>query len=71
VNPEFEVHMLNERGIDKANQIAKAFDDLLNNLKVLCPEGRQLAIVKTKQEEASFFAKKAMAVSPENQKEQA
>lgn len=68
MNPEFEVHMLNDDGIQKANLIAHHFNGLLNDLKVLCPEGRHMALVRTKLEEASFFAKKAMACSIENQK---
>lgn len=68
MNPEFEVHLLNEGGIRRAKEIALAFDGLLNHLKDLCPEGRELAIVKTKLEEASFFAKKSMAIDPLNWK---
>lgn len=68
MNKEFSVHMLNEAGIGKAMQMADAFDSLLNTLKTLCTEGREFSIVKTKLEEASFFAKKSMAMLPENQK---
>lgn len=68
-NPEFEVHMLNESGIEKAQAIAYNFDCLLDDLKNICPEGRHMSIVRTKLEEASFFAKKAMASSAENQKQ--
>jgi hypothetical protein len=70
VDSLFQFHKLNEAGIKKAIQIAEAFDKLLTELKTLCPErseGREFAIVKTKLEEASFFAKKAMANWPENQ----
>jgi len=63
----FEVHMLNETGKEKARKIALAFDDLMTILKGDCGEGRELAIVRTKLEEACFFAKKAMAKQPENQ----
>lgn len=63
MNKEFQVHMLTEDGKSKAQAIASAFDECLEKLKGLCPEGRELSIVKTKLEEASFFAKKAMAQS--------
>lgn len=75
MNKEFAVHMLNDTGKDKAARIAAAFDLLLETLapadpqtsdQVLCPAGRELALVKTKLEEACFFAKKAMANAPGN-----
>jgi hypothetical protein len=64
--------MLNETGKQKANDIAQAFDNCLmaitsSTFGSLCPQGRELAIVKTKLEEACFFAKKSMANVPENQ----
>jgi hypothetical protein len=65
--PLFEVHMLNEVGKGKASQIAGSFSGLLGELELICPQGRELAIVKTKMEEACFYAKKAMANAPENQ----
>lgn len=69
-HPEFAVHMLNEEGIEKAKIIAYLFDCLLTELceKGFCYPARELAIVKTKLEEACFFAKKAMAINKCNQK---
>lgn len=69
LNPEFQTHLLNDEGIKKAVHIGNVFDALLQDLKLAIPEGRYLSIVSTKLEEACFFAKKAMAVQPENQKE--
>jgi hypothetical protein len=66
----FEVHRLNEAGMAKAAAIASCFDGLLIQLKTICPDStREFSIVKTKLEEAAFFAKKAMAKLPENQEE--
>lgn len=66
MNKEFAVHMLNDAGKDKAKAIAEAFDECLEKLVALCPTGRELAITRTKLEEACFFAKKAMASAPGN-----
>lgn len=70
-SPLFRVHILNEQGIEKAQKLANAFDDLFDHLERLVGAGvnsREFSLVKTKLEEASFFAKKAMASQPENQK---
>lgn len=68
MDPLFEVHMLNDLGKERARNIAKAFDSLLSDLTVFCPTAnREFSIVKTKLEEACFFAKKSMANLPENQ----
>lgn len=66
-NPEFAVHMLNENGKQKARRIQETFDHCLNSLESVCMEGRSFSIVKTKLEEACFFAKKAMAINLDNQ----
>lgn len=80
----FAFHKLNTGGQAKARLIADQFDKLLTELTgengLVCqfsPKGepgkdggRELAIVKTKLEEACFFAKKAMAVQPENQEKE-
>jgi hypothetical protein len=67
----FEVHILNEAGIEKAKIIAQKFDTFLSELIVLWGNpgwNRETALVRTKLEEASFFAKKTMANQSENQK---
>ena len=73
MHKEFEVHILNVEGITKAKEVAQAFDDLLTKLdKLIQPENglsRLYAVTKTKLEEACFFAKKAIASLPENQKQ--
>lgn len=66
MNKEFQVHMLNEAGKAKAAAIAEAFDALLTTLETHCPPSREMSITRTKLEEASFFAKKAMASAPGN-----
>ena len=68
VDPLFRVHRLNGEGLHKAGEIAKSFNGLLEELRLLCPEStREFSIVKTKLEEACFFAKKAVANVAENQ----
>ena len=67
MNPLFQVHRLNEDGMKKAEELAAAFTELLRVLSYMCQEGREFSIVKTKLEEASFFAKKSMAINPDNQ----
>lgn len=72
IRNEFKVHILNEVGIEKAEEIAKAYSDLLNKIEALVPpssaNGRELSLVKTKLEESAFFAKRAMALHPAHQK---
>lgn len=69
MNPEFEVHILNEDGIEKAQDLAASFDTCLQDVLVINPNpSREMSLVRTHLEIASFFAKKAMANQPENQK---
>lgn len=78
VNKEFRVHRLNATGMAKAEYLAEVFDGALTNiLKTVAPapssssqtppNGREIALVRTHLELASFYAKKAMAQLPENQ----
>lgn len=76
----FEVHLLNEAGMAKARQLQREFQAFLETVETLCapgdpvaaqcafpePGARELALVRTKLEEASFFAKRAMAMQPDN-----
>lgn len=67
---EFTVHKLNLQGLNLASLIAEAFSAHLVTLESYCGEnGREMAIVRTKLEEACFFAKKAMAQNQDNQEQ--
>lgn len=66
----FKFHKLNSDGIVKATKIQEIFEETLEALTDHVPAGRELSIVKTKLEEACFFAKKGMAIQKENQVEQ-
>jgi hypothetical protein len=68
---EFEVHVLNEAGLDKAKAIADIFSVALNAIEMLVPPGRERAVVTTKLQEAAFFAKRGMANVTSNQQERA
>lgn len=66
---EFQVHLLNEKGIEKAIKLAQIFDTALSAIEDVNPSSsREMSIVRTHLEIASFFAKKAMANQSENQK---
>lgn len=63
----FKFHKLNAQGIEKAKTIQSLFELQLTALeRVITLDGREMSIVRTKLEEACFFAKKAMAVDPTN-----
>lgn len=71
MDPLFQVHKLNADGLRKANSLAKSFNGLLEELRVICPENtREFSLVKTHLESACFFAKKSIANFPENQEEE-
>lgn len=66
--PEFKKHTLNAAGVEKTELAAGIFSDCLNSLDVLLPgQSREKALVVTKLQEACFFAKRALAIQPENQ----
>lgn len=67
VRREFEFHRLNPVGVKRAQSIAESFSELLEKLEAHVGTGREASLCRTKLEEACFFAKKAMAIQPENQ----
>jgi hypothetical protein len=68
IRPEFRVHKLNAEGLDKAKALAELFSMLLESVeRVSGVEGRDMALVRTHLELASFYGKRAMASKPENQ----
>lgn len=70
---EFKVHRLNRCGLQKADQLAEVFETALAAVRAICANdlkgtgAREMALVATKMQEASFFAKRAMALDPANQ----
>lgn len=79
IRDEFKVHLLNPEGLDKATRLAQAFSVCLDIVEeivgdvqeggAIVASGRDMAIVRTKLQEASFFAKRAMACRRVNQQE--
>lgn len=70
---EFASIALNQQGSDVVHRIRRAFHDLLEELELngVCgADGREMALVRTKLEEASFFAVKA-ACSREHHQQKA
>lgn len=66
VHPAFAVHLLNAQGVERANSVRRSFSDLLYRLEELIEPGRELALVRTKLEEAQQFAVRAVALAPAN-----
>ena len=67
IKPLFQYHALNETGKKEVEWISVWFSDLLGSLEAICPAGRELSIVKTKLEEAAFFAKKSVSMLSDRQ----
>ena len=62
------VHRLNQAGIVKAREMARAFDELTDLLgNMVLADCAEFTICKRKLEEACFYAKKSMALNPKFQ----
>ena len=65
-NVEFDQYILSDTGENKYIKINNLFDNLLSDVIEVCPSSRELSLVKTKLEEACYFAKRAMVLDPKN-----
>lgn len=64
---EFTHHRVNEVGQTKLVAIGEGFSRLLDELESLAPEGREMALVRTKLQEACNWARRAVAAHAVNQ----
>lgn len=65
---EFKVHRLNGNGMLKAQNLGEKFSETLELVERLGTNGggREVALARTALQEASFWAKRAMALDPAN-----
>lgn len=68
VREEFVWHELSDAGIKQCLLVKQAFSELLTKIEALVPGGRELALVKTKIQEASHWANQGVASSKMHQK---
>jgi hypothetical protein len=61
INPLFKSRTLTEAGQQHAEDIRLAFTQCLERVSVYLQDGREMSLVRTKLEEASFYAIKALA----------
>jgi hypothetical protein len=64
----FESIPLNYEATWKADAIRHAFEDVLDRVYLYVPEGRELSLVRTKLQEACFFAIRGLSLVPDNQR---
>lgn len=61
IRQQFQVHTLNAAGIAKVKHLAELFSGFLDAIEKIVPPGRELSLVVTKLQEASFFARGGIA----------
>lgn len=63
----FEVHKLNDVGFAKARELQNLFEKFRNDVMEITSGGsRETSLFTTHLEIASFYAKRAMAMKPDN-----
>lgn len=60
-NPLFASRHLTPAGLERAKAIGLAFTECLDRVSMHLKESRELSLVRTKMEEACFYARKALA----------
>lgn len=68
VHSLFKVHMLNDEGVKKANELAEHYSRLAEFIENEIPKGREQSIALTHLQQSSMHAKRGIAEKPENQK---
>jgi hypothetical protein len=64
---EFRSFKVNRSAVKDMDMVRNVMETALDNLeKIINKQGREMSIVKTKMEEAGFFAIKAIASNPVN-----
>lgn len=63
---EFKTTILNENGVAATTAIANIMGEALEKLERIVPKGREAALMVTNLQQASFWAKKAVAMAPGN-----
>lgn len=65
---EFTKSLLNVTGCEKMNAAAEVLSGALDKLEEIAgADGREMALVRTKLEEAGFYVTRSIALRPENQ----
>lgn len=68
VRSNFRAHAVNAHGLSQARKLAELFSEMLSSIEEISgTEGREITIIRTKLEEACFFAMRAMASQASNQ----
>ncbi len=67
VRTEFNVHMLNDKGRAEAEQLATAYSALLDVIDQLVPQSREKSVAITELQTSCFWAKRGIAIQPDNQ----
>lgn len=67
IRNEFQVHILNDDGVAKAKAIAEIYTTALDALDKLVPDSRERSLMVTTMQESAFWAKRGIAVDPNNQ----
>lgn len=65
---EFKTTILNETGVAATTAIANIMGEALEKLERIVPKSREAALMVTNLQQASFWAKKAVAMAPGNER---
>jgi hypothetical protein len=68
IDPLFSTVQLSSEGLRKVNTLRESFTEMVEIIEAILPgNSREISIIRTKLEEASFYAVKAVRNYKENQ----